>query len=231
MASRRGHHEDPFNPWPAFTDLMVNVLWIVMFLLVFIILRDVAVFGPVSKMVGRVNKEIAGIKDLIKEQGAEVDDQGSIRISDAVLFDHNKAELRPKGQEHLYKIGIKLRDFLEAQRQAVRQAGGGGSVQGRDVFAILVEGYADSTGSDAHNYSLTYSRAMAIINYWESIGFSIQNYDITPVGLGKVTRGLRVHGGSIEEQAPNRRIEIRLVPKFAELIKAYGVTTEGQPRQ
>ena len=229
MASRRGHQEDPFNPWPAFADLLVNVLWIMMFLLVFLVVRDVAVFGPVSKMVGRVNKEIAGIKGLISEQGAEVDDLGNIRISDAVLFQHNKAELQAQGKEQLLAIGLKLRGFLDMQRQTARQAGGDAS-QSRDVFAIVVEGYADTTGSDEHNYALTYRRAVAIINYWDSIGFSIQDYDITPVGLGKVSRGLRVKSGSIEEQAPNRRIEIRLVPKFAELIKAYGVDTGTKPK-
>lgn len=137
-------------------------------------------------------------------------------IQSDILFPYDRSSLNDismKGREKLSRIGRKLKAFLEDQR----------SKTSIDPFAVVLEGYTDTFGSDEYNQKLSFDRAQSVISLWERNGFSPNQFDIAPVGFGRLSSKLKVHRGNKTGQAPNRRIEIRLVPKFETLIGSLKV--------
>lgn len=73
---------------------------------------------------------------------------------------------------------------------------------------IDVNGYTDSTGSDAHNLKLSQQRANSVAGYLIQQGVSPQR--IMPVGYGEANP---VATNSTKEgRAENRRVEIKIAP-------------------
>ena len=81
--------------------------------------------------------------------------------------------------------------------------------------------HTDDIGNEDYNQRLAFDRAQSVVTFWEQNGFSPNDFDITPAGLGELPSRLIVKTGSKTNQAPNRRIEIKILPKFAQLIAAY----------
>jgi len=113
-----------------------------------------------------------------------------VEIAEKVLFELNKAELRPEAKEVLRAVAGKVRDF-----------------DGK----VVVEGHACDIGSEKYNLALSTKRAQAVVNYFateekidkeklEAKGFG----EKVPVSPGKTE----------EERAPNRRVEIKFYEKI-----------------
>lgn len=69
----------------------------------------------------------------------------SMNLSGDVLFDYDKATLKPEAQDALKKVGVVLSQFPESK--------------------VTVEGYTDSKGSAEHNLRLSRDRAQTVINW------------------------------------------------------------------
>jgi outer membrane protein OmpA-like peptidoglycan-associated protein len=107
--------------------------------------------------------------------------------SDAIEFDFDKADLRPKNRELLSRIaGVLL------------------TAKG---YSIYVYGHTDDVGPDAYNWSLSERRARAVRDYLVQSG--IDPGIITARGYGESSP--RVSGTTPEARAMNRRVEIGIV--------------------
>jgi len=79
---------------------------------------------------------------------------------------------------------------------------------------VVVEGYTDSTGSDAINLPLSKNRAKAVYDYL--LGQNLKTYQISYVGYGSANP---VADNSLEEgRAKNRRVNLNITAN-TELIK------------
>jgi outer membrane protein OmpA-like peptidoglycan-associated protein len=105
-----------------------------------------------------------------------------------VLFDFNKANLKPEAIKQLAPVVQVIKD-----QPGVR---------------ILVVGHTDSVGSDAYNLKLSQRRAESVANYLVQNGVPRQN--IRTEGLGK--RQPVASNATAEGRAQNRRVEITLSP-------------------
>lgn len=104
-----------------------------------------------------------------------------------LLFEYNSAELRESARVGLMKLALLIE----------RNPG----------LYCWIEGYTDLYGGDAFNIDLSRRRAQAVKIYLvESLRLPKER--ISTRGYGK-TRPL-VASGSVEEQAPNRRVEIKM---------------------
>lgn len=121
--------------------------------------------------------------------GTETGFNIQINLSSDVLFDFDKAELKPEADGELQKAA-----------DIIRQKGKG---------LILITGYTDSKGTDAYNKRLSLARAQAVKNWFEAQGLH-QNYQTEGLGAANPVAPNTNDDGSDnpEGRAKNRRVEI-----------------------
>lgn len=148
-----------------------------------------AVGGAAGAYIGRyMDKQAAEMeKDL---EGAEIQRVGEgiqITFDSGLLFDVNKAALRP---DTMANVG-KLSDILEKYPDT----------------DVLIEGHTDSTGTEEHNLQLSNQRAQAVSNYLATLEvdpsrFTIMGYgESQPVATNETDEGRQA----------NRRVEIAIM--------------------
>ena len=109
-----------------------------------------------------------------------------LRLPDDQLFEYDSAELRPDAIAQLQKLGTLIQRNLRA--------------------TFSVEGYTDSFGTFEYNLDLSQRRADSVKRYLVE-AMRINPAQIETHGYGP-TKFRAAPSGSIEEQSPNRRVEI-----------------------
>ena len=133
-----------------------------------------------------------GIDSLLKDLGAKVTDREiRIELEADVLFDFDKASLRPEAVPSLEKVAEVLR--------------------ARAGSPVTIEGHTDGKGTDAYNLPLSEKRAMAVRDWLVKSGAATPA-KITTKGWGKskpVVPNARPDGSDDPEgRKKNRRVEI-----------------------
>lgn len=131
-----------------------------------------------------------------------VSENGSLVLSESVLFDQGSAELKAASKQVLDQLANGFAAFLANPENT------------QYVDTIVIGGHADSTGSAELNRELSSKRANSVLNYLLKTGggtleshaqyFSASGYGATrPVA----------DNGTAEGRAQNRRIEISIILK------------------
>ena len=103
-------------------------------------------------------KELAAIADVVKgENGIQV------YLKNDILFDVNSAVLSTEAMQTLKDLNRVLKKYPKNR--------------------IVVQGFTDSTGSDAYNKTLSTQRAQAVYNYLIANG--LKTLSITYIGYGE----------------------------------------------
>ncbi|RMH56603.1 MAG: OmpA family protein [Candidatus Hydrogenedentota bacterium] len=128
--------------------------------------------------------------------GADIDAIGAIgsayqfTLSDSVLFDFDKAVLKPEAMAALEKVA----DLFQ-------KVHGG---------RIIVSGHTDSVGDDRYNWELSGKRAKEVKRFLKSLK-PLRGVPIEAIGYGESRP--RASNDTAEGRAANRRVEIVVVPK------------------
>lgn len=207
---RRLHNNySGLNFWPSFTDAITAIFICVTFFLIVMVIKnyvDLSRLRTLEELVGKIENDLDELEEFMGGEDVTVE-EGTIVMRSDILFPFNESDLDDipiEGQTRLKRIGEKLKQFI--------------SQKDSKLFSIVVEGHTDSYGEREYNRSLSLKRSQTVVDYWEQVGFTWEEFDIVSVGLGE--RDLIVLAGTKDEQSPNRRIVIRLVPKFSQLIQS-----------
>jgi outer membrane protein OmpA-like peptidoglycan-associated protein len=212
---RKQNKERVKDYWASFTDVITNLLLIFIFIFIVLIIKnyfDNVEIKRLREVVGTIEDDLEDLKSSFK--GFEIegpDETGNLRIvlgEDLVKFASDSYDIYSipfDGQYLLKTIGEQIKSALQKHPS---------------LFTITIEGYTDRLGSNEYNYNLSYRRAKNVMIFWlDEIGLDPNENDITPAGFGELYSKLRIktpdNVGSIE----NRRIEIRITPKFKELMQ------------
>ncbi len=159
-----------------------------------------AVGGAAGVYIGKyMDKQAAEMEEEIEDAKVERVGEGiDITFDSGLLFDVNKAALKPQTKVNLNKLSEILTKYAETN--------------------ILIEGHTDSTGSEEHNLELSRRRAQSVANYLAGLGvnairFTIMGYgESQPVTTNDTDEGRQV----------NRRVEIAVMAndKLKEIAKA-----------
>ncbi|MGK0188189.1 MAG: outer membrane protein OmpA-like peptidoglycan-associated protein [Verrucomicrobiales bacterium] len=133
----------------------------------------------------------ANLDDLLNYKGPILDTSKPILMPTDLLFGYDQTELRDSARLSLMKLGI--------------------LIQRNSGATFMIEGYTDTNGPDAYNQQLSERRAVAVKN-WLRDSLKIEGSQIQTVGFGE-SRPIVNPQGSIEEQALNRRVEIKFKPR------------------
>ncbi|MGO5131224.1 OmpA/MotB family protein [Mitsuokella jalaludinii] len=226
-----------FNFWPSFTDLMLSFVLIVLIIL-FVVSKMLAAgsenLDAAKKSQEQIQTQIQnGIDDRYKvvilkdengldlskamtEQKADVYiidklDRQTITFSDKVLFDTNESELKPAGQDILWKVGPIIANNLD------------------NIVEIQVQGHADINFEDDYNLNLAAQRAMAVYKYLQfNVGIDPAKHLMSATSFGRFKPVGREAGDNYDYEkiqkanateelmARNRRIEIVIFYKNAQ---------------
>ncbi len=138
------------------------------------------------------NKHVQGfsnLDDLLDRGGKLNASTAPILMPTDLLFQYGSDELQEGARLSLMKLG-----YLIMRNPNNR---------------FIVEGHTDTFGTDAFNFDLSQRRANAVVR-WLVSSLRLDTTRVEAIGLGK-TR-LIVPDGSIDEQALNRRVEIKVRP-------------------
>jgi outer membrane protein OmpA-like peptidoglycan-associated protein len=146
--------------------------------------------NKILDLVFHVEDMVGKVQDLqVKETGEEI----RIELAADVLFDFDKAALRPAAQQTLHQAA--------------------GIIQEKARGAVRIEGHTDSKGNDAYNQKLSERRA-ASVKTWFMTKEGLGKVQFTTQGFGAkkpVAPNARPDGSDDPEgRQKNRRVEIIL---------------------
>jgi OmpA-OmpF porin, OOP family len=104
-----------------------------------------------------------------------------------LLFEYNSAELRKSARVGLMKLAL--------------------IIETHPKLNCWIEGYADTFGGEEFNLDLSQRRANAVRDYLVKV-LKLPAARIAPIGMGKAH--LIIPTGTVEQQGPNRRVEIKM---------------------
>ena len=144
--------------------------------------------NKILDLVFRVDDLGGKVQDLqLKETGEEI----RIELAADVLFDFDKADLRPAAQQTLHQAA--------------------GIIQEKAKGAVRIEGHTDSKGNDAYNQKLSERRA-ASVKTWFAVKEGLSKVQFATQGFGAkkpVASNAKPDGSDDPEgRQKNRRVEI-----------------------
>jgi outer membrane protein OmpA-like peptidoglycan-associated protein len=134
-------------------------------------------------------EDLAGkVQDL---QLKETDTEIRIELAADVLFDFDKADIRPQAQQALKQVATVIREKTKG--------------------AVRIEGHTDSKGSDSYNQKLSVGRANSVKN-WLVQKEGLKNARFSTAGFGAknpVVSNTKADGSDDPQgRQKNRRVEI-----------------------
>lgn len=126
------------------------------------------------------------IRKLQEDLEAKPSERGTLVTFGDVLFDLNRAQLKPGGMRGIQKLAEFLQDNPERQ--------------------VMVEGYTDNTGSDDYNLELSERRAESVRRELTRMGVDAQR--ITARGYGEAYPV--ASNDTPASRAMNRRVEVTI---------------------
>ena len=163
-----------------------------------------AIGGAAGAYIGDyMDKQAAEIERDI--EGANIERVGEgikITFDSGILFDVDKAALKPLSEVELAKLAVILNKYEDTD--------------------ILLEGHTDATGSEEYNLDLSRLRAQSVSNYLATQGVSPTRFTI--MGYGEVQP---IADNDTEEgRSLNRRVEVAIYAN-EKLKDAARAKTEG----
>jgi outer membrane protein OmpA-like peptidoglycan-associated protein len=140
----------------------------------------------VLDLVHRIESIGGAVQDLqVKETETEI----HVELAADVLFEFDKADLRPAAEETLEKAG----EYIRRSKSAVR-----------------VEGHTDAKGSDSYNERLSKRRAESVRTWFRKNGFADRSFVVKGWGAEKPVAPNTTPDGKDDPEGrqKNRRVEI-----------------------
>jgi len=147
-----------------------------------------AVGGAAGAWIGHYMDEQA--EEMERDlEGAKIERIGEgikITFDSGLLFDVDKAAVKPKSKESLTNLAVILNKY--------------------DDTEILLEGHTDATGTEEHNLELSRLRAQSVSNYLAEHEVKVTRFTIMGYGEDQPVAG----NDTAEGRAQNRRVEVAI---------------------
>jgi outer membrane protein OmpA-like peptidoglycan-associated protein len=127
--------------------------------------------------------------ELRKVKGASIDRQGDklvVSFNSAILFDKNKADLKPKSKSDLAEFAQVLKKYPDTD--------------------LVIEGHTDNTGKKARNQKLSVSRAQSVIAFLGTEGVAGPRM----TGRGYADDRPVADNSTEEGRKQNRRVQVQI---------------------
>jgi len=190
----KSDNRDELNYWPSFADIFSSLFFI------FFILFSIFYFNY-SKRVEADQKDIDDFKSMFKSLDLELNQENNeIIIPADILFEFDKSELIRANLDKIWRFREELKNYMQVGDRKKR-------------YCIIIEGHTDTVGDKNYNYKLSLDRSLSLIKeFKEDDFFRDPDIDLIPAAFGESK--LAVHTPDNTRNMENRRVVIRIVPKF-----------------
>lgn len=156
----------------------------------------------------------SSIEDVMGGSGSvSIGNNGSIILSENVLFDYGSSEVKDDSAAVLGKLSSVFVNFLSNSENA------------KYVDSIVISGHTDSTGSDERNRTLSTERANSVLGYILGSGNGrLNNYAQYFCAAGYGSTRPVANNSTEAGRAANRRIEISIILKdetVMDIVESY----------
>jgi len=143
--------------------------------------------GSISALKSEVVDLVAKGVD-VKESATEI----KISLQGEILFDFNKADIRPAAEPTLAQVAKMIGSYSKA--------------------TVLIEGHTDAKGSDSYNAKLSDRRAVSVKNWFSKHGVAANSMQTHGWGAAKPVAPNKKPDGSddADGRQKNRRVEIKI---------------------
>jgi len=143
--------------------------------------------GSISALKSEVVDLVAKGVD-VKESATEI----KISLQGEILFDFDKADIRPAAEPTLAQVAKMIGSYSKA--------------------TVLIEGYTDAKGSDSYNAKLSDRRAVSVKNWFSEHGVAANSMQTHGWGAAKPVAPNKKPDGSDDPDGrqKNRRVEITI---------------------
>ena len=208
LLKKKRNREEGSGYWISFSDLMSGVLIIFMLLFIYKILDYQNNIESKEAMIESLSSTRMQIISMLQEEFEKenidilIDPKtGAIRLSEAILFDYGKNELKEEGKAFLQRfipIYVRILFGTEDIKSQVSQ--------------IIIEGHTDDAGDYIYNLKLSQERALSVVEYLIGDGFNYDykndlQYNLTANGRS-FSELITNNDGSVNPDA-SRRVEIK----------------------
>lgn len=166
---------------------------------------DQQIEGVDGKLLDSLNKQsqagnaaaqrLAGysnLDELIARGGNMKGGMAPIMLPTDLLFEYNSDQLAESARLSLMKLGLLIQRSPDSQ--------------------FIIEGHTDTLGTEAYNFDLSQRRANAVVQ-WLIYSLRLSTDRVRAIGMGETRPLPSVNpNGTPEEQALNRRVEIKVRP-------------------
>jgi len=148
-----------------------------------------AVGGAAGAYIGNyMDKQAEEMKrDLAGAKVERVGEGIKITFDSGILFDVDKATLKPQSMENLKKLAGILQKYQDTN--------------------ILLEGHTDNTGSDTHNLELSRARAQSVANYLATLQVAAPRFTIMGYGEAQPIAA----NDEVTGRQANRRVDLAVM--------------------
>lgn len=143
-----------------------------------------AIGGVVGRRMDKQEQELRQIEGVEVTRPSE--GQIDVRLTNDILFDYNSSALRPASRTTLNELASNFRQYPDNR--------------------IVVEGYTDSTGTDAYNQKLSEQRAANVADYLIDGGVAASKVIVYGYGESRP----KASNDTPEGRQLNRRVEIHI---------------------
>lgn len=192
--------------WVAFTDLMINLFFIMLVLYVLTYNRLYYQQHVTKQQLKTIEEVQNAVKELPREHFSYNHIYKRFSLVENIEFDLGSDVIKPKYIDYLIKVGRSVQELIKRLRnQYVNQ----------DIrYVVVLEGMA-SNDNYFDNFPLSYRRAWAVYRLWKEQGvvpdLSVCEVQISGSGIEGIGRF------PPEQESLNQRILIHIVPKIGEI--------------
>lgn len=212
---KKKRNEEEITYWLSFSDLMSSLLIVFVLLFIYVVLDyNQALSSKEAKIRELTSVRSKIISKLVKELGDDIaidKSTGAIKLKSEILFDKDKSQLKPEGQQFLTKFTPKYLSVLLGD-QEIKQS----------ISTIIIEGHTDDDGSYIYNLELSQARALNVVKYISQDPTNVKyQADIEKYfsAIGRSKADLIEKDGKVI-QSDSRRVEFKFRLKDEETLKS-----------
>ena len=196
----KSDNRDELNYWPSFADIFSSLFFIFFILFsIFFILFSIFYFNY-SKKAEADQKDIDDFKEMVKSCKLKLNKNNEIIIKADILFDFDKSELKSENLPTIWEWRKEIKNYMEKEDRKKR-------------YCIIIEGHTDTVGEEDYNYNLSLARSLSLIEEFKKDPFFRDpDIDLIPAAFGESKLAVHTPDNTFNEE--NRRVVIRIVPKF-----------------
>lgn len=194
--------------WISYSDLMTSLFFVMLVLFVVTIGYLKYNLETTEQQLEKIQELQTAVQELPKEYFEYQPQYKRFKLNRQIQFDIGSSEIEPQYYEYLVKVGNSISTLITGLKNQDK-------FEKFDIkYLVVIEGMA-SKDSYSRNYELSYERALALYQFWESKNISFDAIDCEIQISGSGTEGIREYSGNNEYK--NQQFLIHIIPKMGKI--------------